>query len=179
MNCVTRISRSLFLPRSTQVRLSLPTSPSRASTISRAILGSTPRSTSSRVRISTWKAISSSTSWVMSTRQSHDRRDRFIETLCSSVFRVPCSTFVFEVPVQRSGVLSSRFARTPNLEPRTPNWNSEHELGTRNMEPGTALVISKCDNRIDADRANRRHCHRNRSGHDQHSGDGHECRKIQ
>ncbi len=61
-HCVNRISRSLFLPRSTQVRLSRPASPSRASTISRAIRGSSPFSTSSRVRISTWKAISSSTS---------------------------------------------------------------------------------------------------------------------
>jgi len=59
---VTRISRSRFLPRSTHVRLSLFTSPSRASTISRAIRGSSPSSTSSRVRISMWKAISSSTS---------------------------------------------------------------------------------------------------------------------
>ena len=47
------------------------------------------------------------------------------------------------------------------------------------MEPGTALVISKRLDRVDAGRANRRHCHRNGSGHDQHSGNRHECRKIE
>ena len=40
--------------------------------------------------------------------------DMEFETLCGSVFRVPCSTFVFEVLVQRSG-----FYVPGSLEPRT------------------------------------------------------------
>jgi hypothetical protein len=59
---VSRISRSRFLPSSTQARLTVATSPSRLMAISRAAFGSKPRPTSSRVRISMWKASSSSTS---------------------------------------------------------------------------------------------------------------------
>ena len=52
-HCVMRILRSRFLPMSTQVRVSRLRSPNRAIAISRATFGSTPRSISSCVRIST------------------------------------------------------------------------------------------------------------------------------
>ena len=71
-------SRSLFRPRSTHCCFSRPTSPSRASTISRAVRGATPLSTNSLVRISMWKSISSSTSCSSGPRQSHERSERFI-----------------------------------------------------------------------------------------------------
>ena len=44
------------------------------------------------------------------------------------MFRVPSSEFVFRV------------GGTVNLERRTVNQNAEHEPGTRNREPGTALL---------------------------------------
>src|SRR4029450_12362982 len=90
-HCVSRISRSLFLPRSTQVRLSWPASPIRASPTSRAVRGSRPLSTNSRVRISMWKASSSSTSASTDTRQSQERKDRFI-----SRFPRRCPSFISE-----------------------------------------------------------------------------------
>ena len=76
--CVMRISRSLFLPMSTHVRFSRVTSPSWRMASSRAVFGSIPCAMSSRVRISTWKAISSSTSCSSGTRHSHERSRRLI-----------------------------------------------------------------------------------------------------
>ncbi len=66
------------------------------------------------------------------------------------MFPVPGSMFVFRVPVLgwMFMVLSSMFVpvcanQLRQLEPRTPepstsNSNSEHDPGTRNVEPGTA-----------------------------------------
>ena len=69
---------------------------------------------------------------------------------------------MFHVRVRGSGsgfrVLSSRFG-TPNPELRTVNPNSEHEPGTRNMEPGTALLISKRLRRVNAHRSQCRPAH--------------------
>ena len=64
-----------------------PTSPSRASTISRAIRGSIPFSTSSRVRISTWKAIS---------RRPPDQRVPATATIRSE--RLIGASRIFETP---------------------------------------------------------------------------------
>src|SRR5262245_30133426 len=74
----------------------------------------------------------------MSTRQSHDRRDRFIHipAVPSSWFHVPRSCSAFRFWVLGSGFhvpgLSFR-----NVEPRTLNKEPEPRTRTRNSERGT------------------------------------------